>query len=279
MSRGGASGPRWLGIDFSGDHLMWRPGRRTNAWIAAVGTSRGRLVLDDVRPVTALPGAGSPFERLAELLRGGDFAAAAVDAPFSIPGRYLRGTHRALLARVAALGRTSGTRPFAPAVAFVHGVTGQLPPLTPPKPYRETEACWRARGVNVRSTLWAGPRGGAAMTAACLTLLALADRPMWPWSRTPGGLLVEAFPAAQLARWELPFERYARNDPQAFRHRETIVDALAGRLVLGARRRLLIRSADALDALLCAFAAIAVAAGVAPTPDRCSEEGWIAVHP
>ena len=36
-----------------------------------------------------LPGEAHPFERLASLLALGDYRAAAIDAPFSIPARYL----------------------------------------------------------------------------------------------------------------------------------------------------------------------------------------------
>ena len=56
--------------------------------------------------------------------------------------------------------------------------------------------------------MWAGPRGGAAFTAACLVLAARTRRPVWPVARAGPGLLVEAFPAAQLRQWELPYQRY-----------------------------------------------------------------------
>jgi hypothetical protein len=55
---------------------------------------------------------------------------------------------------------------------------------------------------------------------------------------------------------------------------------LAERLELGALRERMEASADALNAALCAFAAIAVTEGrlaSAPAEDA-SEEGWIAVH-
>lgn len=52
----------------------------------------------------------------------------------------------------------------------------------------------------------AGPRGGAAMTAACLKLLHEANCPIWPWQRSARRLLAEAFPAAQLRHWQLPHQ-------------------------------------------------------------------------
>ena len=77
---------------------------------------------------------------------------------------------------------------------------------------RETEQLWRRRGINVRSTLWNGPRGGAPFTVASLTLLASVDRPVWPWSRAASGLLVESFPAGQLRHWHLPHKAYDGED-------------------------------------------------------------------
>lgn len=76
------------------------------------------------------------------------------------------------------------------------------------KLWRHTESEWQTRGVNVRSTLWNGPRGGAPFTVACLTLLHRTGRPIWPWCRDEKNCLVEAFPAAQLRHWKLPFIGY-----------------------------------------------------------------------
>lgn len=43
---------RWIGIDFSGNHLMWRPGcTRSNVRIADVRGENGGLTLHDVRRV------------------------------------------------------------------------------------------------------------------------------------------------------------------------------------------------------------------------------------
>jgi hypothetical protein len=55
-------------------------------------------------------------------------------------------------------------RPFARGNAVVQTFAPQLP-APGAKIFRETERYWIARGVNVRSTLWAGPRGGAPFAA------------------------------------------------------------------------------------------------------------------
>jgi|SRR5205814_5479696 len=272
---------RWLGIDFSGNHLMWRPRcGRSNVWIADVHERKGQLVLHDLRRVQALPGEAVPFRRLAALLSGASYLAAAIDAPFSVPAVHAsEGGHQALLSLVAQM--PCDGRPFPRASAFVQAVAGQAPPLSPPKPYRVTEAYWISQRINVRSTLWAGSRGGAPMTAACLRLLAQAARPVWPWSHATPGLIVEAFPAAQLQRWRLPFSQYDGNWKTAVETRETILDGIAPRIALGEFRPTAAGSADALDAVVAAFAAVAVtrkAVGDPVAPLPAMTEGWIAVH-
>jgi hypothetical protein len=270
----------WLGVDFSGNAAMWSAGcRRSNVWIATVATrgAGGRLALVDLRRVQELPGPGAPFDRLVALLRGRGFAAAGLDAPCALPAAYAAGeSHAALLARAAALPRDG--RPFPRGAAFVRGMTGRPPPLAPPKPLRAGEVAWARRRVNVRSTLWAGARGGAPMTAACLTLLHAAGAPVWPFASVGQGLVVEAFPAGQLAEWRLPHERYAAASERPAR--EVIVLALRARLDLGPFAPVLAESADALDAVLCVFGAVAVTEGrLAASPGAgAGVEGWIAVH-
>ena len=260
---------------------MWRPGcGRSNVWIADVRERKGQLVLHHLDRVQALPGGAVPFTRLAALLSDASYLAAAIDAPFSVPAVHAsqRG-HQALLSLVAQM--PCHDRPFPRSSDFVQVVAGQPPPLSPPKPYRVTEAHWVRQGINVRSTLWAGSRGGAPMTAACIRLLALAGRPVWPWSHATPGLIVEAFPTAQLQRWGLPFTRYDGNGPTAVATRMTILAGIAQRIVLGGFQSAVAGSADALDALVAAFAAVAVTRNalghpVAPVP--AMTEGWIAVH-
>lgn len=71
------------------------------------------------------------------------------------------------------------------------------------------------------------------MTSACLTLLHGAQCPIWRWDRadTPG-LQVEAFPAAQLCHWELPYERYGQDGYDALSIRRKIVDFLSKHIAL-----------------------------------------------
>jgi hypothetical protein len=274
----------WLGIDFSGDAAMWRAGcRGSNVWIAtAEPRARSpKLRLADLRRVQDLPGEGAPFERLAALLARREHAAAGIDAPCALPAAHAGRGHAALLSRAAALPREG--RPFPRGDVFVRGMTGTAPPLRPPKPYRAAEAQWLRRGVNVRSTLWAGARGGAPMTAACLVLLHRAGAPVWPFAvpaagPAPAGLVVEAFPAGQLREWGLPHERYGAASGRPVR--EVIALALGARIDVGPFAPALATSADALDAVLCLFGAIAVTEGrlAAPPGGEAPVEGWIAVH-
>src|SRR5262245_26320327 len=95
--------PKWLGIDFSGNHRMWTQGTsRSNVWVATVEDRSDVLVLIDLRRVRDLPGEVEPFERLTELLRKGGYSAAGIDAPFSVPAaRCPEGGHSMLLAKVS----------------------------------------------------------------------------------------------------------------------------------------------------------------------------------
>jgi hypothetical protein len=163
----------FLGIDFSGNHLKWRTDRTSNVYIAKVHLREGRPALSTLQTVQELPGQGEPFQRLVKLLK-----AAAIDAPFSVPHEYLPpGGHKALLEQVASIGRPQH-RPFPEAQDFVCCIlAGRY--LLSKKPLRESERAW-SKNINVRSALWAGPRGGAAMTAACLMLLHETQNPLWP---------------------------------------------------------------------------------------------------
>jgi predicted nuclease with RNAse H fold len=268
---------RWLGIDFSGNVHQWRPTRRkSNIWVAEVREDDTWLGLTDLRRVQDLPGDAPPFERLAALLQG-TFSAAAIDAPFSVPASFV--SNYPELLRLVAQSKPED-RAFARGAKFVEAVTGRPPPLSPPKPFRATDEVWQHRGVNVRSTLWTGPRGGAPMTAACLTLLGLVGGPIWPFTHSGvPSLLVEAFPAAQLRAWGLPHQGYGKTIEGA-PNRGAIVEHLKTRLHLGRFEPEMRGSADALDAVLCAFAAIAVTEGkLLDEPGEASQkEGWIAVH-
>src|SRR5438270_921262 len=138
----------YLGIDFSGNHRMWRPlARSSNVWIAEVTEHGRRLDLRKLCAVQSLGGTGEPFDRLATRLRTSSFRAAGLDAPFSIPARFLGGrSYARLLAKVGELSRLTPERPFAQARRFVKAVAG-VDRCDPPKPLRRTEAYWPSRRV------------------------------------------------------------------------------------------------------------------------------------
>jgi hypothetical protein len=270
------SAQRFLGIDFSGAAAPWRArcGRPT-VWIAFATFANDRLTLDDLIPAQDLPGAGAPFHRLTGLLDRGDYAAAAIDAPFSIPAAHMKpGGHAALLQDVAAM-PDGADRPFPRGAALV-ALAETVRLKDSAKPMRACERHWAQQGVNTRSTLWNGPRGGAPFAAACLTLIARAGRPCWPWQTAPHGLLVEAFPAAQLRRWSLPHRAYG-NASQTDARRE-IIAGLTPRIALSpGQTETMHRSADALDAVIAVFAGLAVQRHGAQAPEGAViDEGWIA---
>jgi hypothetical protein len=272
--------PTYLGIDFGGDHFMWCPNRKGNIYIATVCCEQRCLVLTGLQRVQCLPGDAPPFQRLVNLLKNREFTAAGIDAPFSVPCEYLpRGGHRALLEQVSRIEHQN--RPFPEAREFVRNVlAGRI--MSSKKPLRETELAWSREGINVRSTLWAGPRGGAAMTAACLALLRESGCPIWPWDRPsdPRGLLVEAFPAAQPSHWRLDFQGYNGNKTGAAAKRKELVASVSQWIEIpdDLLRKEMKMSADALDAVLCAFAAIAVMTNQLVHTPAPGEEGAIAVH-
>jgi Protein of unknown function (DUF429) len=269
--------PTWLGIDFSGDNRIWGKGRsRSNVWLATLQGRAGALALTDVRRVQDVGGGDEPFARLAALLSIGVYSAASIDAPFSVPEhRCPPGGYQALLAQVSCWDCEG--RPFATAATLLRHLLPESGPRGV-KDYRATELGW---GLNVRSTMWAGPRGGAAMTVACITLLSRTRRPIWPFVEAPErGFIVEAFPAAQLKTWGLPFYGYNGPKPSAREHRQRILLGLRERLKIGGHGDVLLESADALDAVLCAFAGLAVKeqALARACETSTSSEGWIAVH-
>jgi hypothetical protein len=272
----------WIGIDFSGNHLQWRDGRTQSAvWIAALTADASGLALRDVRRVQDLPGEGPPFARMTGFLKSASFHVAAIDAPFSLPTAYLpQGGREGLLAAIAAL--PSNDRPFPTGARLIAAFAPDLGPHGK-HVMRAPERLWRRRGINVRSTLWNGPRGGAPFAASSLRLQSACGLPAWPWeSPASGKVLAEAFPAAQLKAWALPHDRYGGADAGAVDRRRAIIAALRERARLtmpGAVEKKLIASADALDSVLCAIAARGVATGMLLDPPPAdAPDGWIAVH-
>lgn len=267
--------PFFYGIDFSGDVRQWKAGCRNSiVWIAEAQMTGNHPRLVGLYPVQDLPPPGNPFDRLAALLRKGEYAVAAIDAPFSIPEAHIpTGGRSELLRDVSAF--PAGGRPFAKGGELV-AYAEQIRAKDCKKPMRRTESEWAQGNVKTRSTLWNGRRGGAPFTVACLDLIQRSGRPCWPWSRTPRGLLAEAFPAGQLRQWNLPHEKYNGENGRGVR--EEILECIARRMDFERCFRVkMLDCADALDAVLCLFAAIAVAEKRAPCGDNFNNEGWIAV--
>jgi len=275
----------WLGIDFSGDYLMWRKGcARSNVWLSVVEELDGRRNLKALMPVQELPEAlgEEPFYRLVGFLRTANFLSAAIDAPFSLPGQFVpEDDYLKLLAKIDRIPVENSF--FPKGIALVKAVAGRIPRRKTPALYRETEKFWLRQGLNVRPTLWTKGRPGAPLTSACLKLLAQSGCPIWPWEdKTQKRLLVEAFPTAQLKIWGLPYFGYGDNIAGAGNKRLEIISAVQNRLTIPSHlRNKMLASADALDAVICAFAAMAVTEDkLAFEPDRefSGLEGWIAVH-
>ena len=282
----------WLGIDFSGNHEEWGKNRKnSNIYIARVREENGKYRLTDLRSVQNIPDpADEPFQKLTNLLKQGDFIAAGIDAPFSIPGEYLyKQNHQALLAsNQELLAKTTKIktpkRPFPTGEDFIRNIFNGNSP-TQKKPLRSCEEYWQKQRVNVRSTLWNQRRGGAPMTAACLTLLHQSQAQIWPWAgHDKPGILVEAFPAAQLCCWGLNCQGYNGKEEANQRARKVILDKLADWIEIPNKFNIKMQtSADALDAVICAFAAIAVSKNQLQEDAMQAKkiqlaEGQIAVH-
>lgn len=276
---------KYVGIDFSGNQSQWNPNTSaSNIWVAEVEERGTDITLVQIQRVQKLPGQGKPFARLAAWLNDDSFSAAAIDAPFSIPWWFFGYDFTDYLGLMAVVNdmRLTDKKDFPSGKAFVERITaGILFPFT--KPLRVTESYWSGRGVNTRSTVWVGPRTGAAFTSACIKLMANSHRAIWPWDSPESQPLVEAFPAAQLRHWGLPFVKY--NGPAGKEKRTDIIKDLEKNRGLRASndfRSTMLNDADALDAVLCCYAARAIfrdhlAVSLAPF-DAWRLEGWIAVH-
>lgn len=271
------SDARFLGIDFSGGAAPWRPVcANPTVWIAALEGPR----LADLRPVQKLEGQkldgdSHPFDNLVALLSEGRYRAAAIDAPFCLPEAHMPpGGHAQLLRDIAEL-PAADDRPFPRGADLVAYATTHAP-LTSAKPSRLTERQHHA----TRSTLWNGSRPGAPFAAACLTLIARSQRPVWPWKDAPG-MLVETFPAAQLKAWGLPHASYADDEGRPTRAKIiTHLEDVRHLMIDPTHRRDMLRSADALDAVLAAFGAKAAANRRLKfeKPANWKTEGAIAIH-
>lgn len=273
---------RFVGVDFSGDHRKWAPkASRPSVWISVAELENGRLNVAQICPVQALPGSGGTMDRLARFLGSPSVCLGGIDAPFGIPDGVHHRHGPALWHETDALRRNG--QPFCRAPTFLAHLAPGIP-MPGRKTYRDTERHWIRNGVAVRSTTWWKPRGGAPFTAACMTLLARHQGSVWPFDPAPsptlpGPTLCEAFPAAQLRQWSLPHTRYSR-EPTL---RRQILNTLCRdhALRLGSEQRELCEEIpDALDAVICLYAGLAVrSCRLAVLPSRsAATEGWIAVH-
>jgi len=270
-----------IGVDFSGNVDQWRPTvSRPNVWVAFGTSGSETLMVSDLLPVQDLPGSEAPFPRLRRLFADRSGSICAIDAPFSLPIRFICEGAEKAWHQIAMLPREK--RPFCRGDALVQALAPDLPPRGK-KIYRDTEWHWIRKGVNTRSTTWYGPRGGAPFAAACISLLAKHDGAVWPFRMNgPGAMLCEAFPAAQLRHWGLPHTSYSDNSAGA-NARGVIVAALEERYGLNLRpdlRALCLDSADSLDAVICLYAAQALGRSRLESDLGSSAlaEGWIAVH-
>lgn len=273
---------RLFGVDFSGDAKQWKPRcARPNVWVATATLSDQSISIESVIPVADLSGDGDPFDNLSKFLSTTRNAIAAIDAPFSVPFELCSDAEQ-LWTDVNRLPKEG--RPFPNGAALVEMI---LPALAPrgKKLYRETEKNWLERGVNTRSTVWAGPRGGAPFAAACMTLLSRHEGAVWPIrSQTSlGCTLVEAFPAAQLKQWGLPYAGYNGSIENAVQLRKEILSWLIDhrQLKISANNHeLCVDSADALDSIVCVYSAATIARGQNDSlvGGFSSSEGWISIH-
>lgn len=275
------SAPILIGVDFSGDVTRWRPRcSQSNVWIAVATSLPSKVRVTALVPVQELDGSGQPFDRLSDFLNRKVSGFAAIDAPFSLPQPW-GGKPEYVWKKVLEL--RGDDRPFAQGSSLISEFVPHLAPRGQ-KVLRRTEMYWRAHGINVRSSLWNGPRGGAPFAAACMTLLARHRGPVWPYkSKGDGIVLAEGFPAAQLVQWNLPSKKYDGASASARENRRAILDTLYERHGLSLdtdQESKCTESADALDAVLCLYAAAALAhdALVENSGVNDSTEGIIAVH-
>jgi len=178
---------RFVGIDFSGAARPWRPLLdRPTVWLAVAEDDGYGTRLKGLMPVQSLQGDVPPFDRLVQFLARADFDVAAIDAPFALPLVHLPDGRRSELLRRVSLLPNAIDRPF-PRGADIVALGEAVAPKAEAKPLRQTEQYWVERGVNARSTVWCGARGGAPFAAGSFacdrafgpTVLALGTNATW----------------------------------------------------------------------------------------------------
>lgn len=96
-----------------------------------------------------------------------------------------------------------------------------------------------------------------------------------------GSSLVEAFPAAQLKAWAVRYQGYSGASVNATSQRSTILDGLIARGLVATppQSQRMVAQADALDAVICLYAAKATSGALLYPPlPTATLEGWISVH-
>lgn len=148
--------------------------------------------------------------------------------------------------------------------------------------YRATDRTVRARTGLVPLSVAADRIGLTAMRAS--SLLAGWAESGHPVDRAGSGVVVEVYPAASLAYWELPTRGYKgkKNRTQLVSLVRELTRA-APWLDLGSHATLCASSDDAFDAVIAAITSRAAALGLTHTPSNAETqklaavEGWIAV--
>jgi predicted nuclease with RNAse H fold len=144
--------------------------------------------------------------------------------------------------------------------------------------WRHTDEVVRARTGLVPLSVSADRIGHTALRCAVLQAALAAEGV--DVDRTGAGAIAEVYPAASLKIWGLPWRGY-----KTARNRQALGEVVDGLLAaapwlrLGEHEALCRRSDHALDALVAALAARAVAVGRATVADRdeARSEGWIAL--
>ena len=279
----------WVGIDFSGSNPSWAPKTsKSNIWICVVRETRRnqfRLICLDRLQNFFRSGPLMPVQALAKYLETGPFTCAAIDAPFSLPVVAMpkRGFSE-LLEEVRALKIDVG-RWIPRGRQLIEIAQQRIPDLEDRGSKSYPRVVEKEFGAS-RTPLWCGPRPGAPFTVACLWLLANANtKHLWGGEKGASKVrVVEAYPAGQLAYWRWPNKNYDGTKGDAPQNRKTIVQKLMlnWNIEIGDQARgALLESADALDSLICSFAARAASLGIAEKLPKTPQEteGWISIHP
>jgi hypothetical protein len=279
----------WVGIDFSGSNPSWSPRTsRSNVWICILRETRRnqfRLIqldrLQDFFPSGPL----LPVQSLANFLEAGSFTCAAIDAPFSLPAVAMpKQGFLELLKEVRALKIEEG-RWIPRGHQLIEIAQRRIPSLEDRGSKRYPRLVEKEFSAS-RTPLWGGPRPGAPFTVACLWLLANANvRHLWGGEKDASkARVVEAYPAGQLAHWRWPSKNYDGMKGDAPQARKSIVQKLkcSWSIEISDQAQFALEaSADALDSLICAFAARAASMGIAEKLPAIPQntEGWISIHP